>query len=176
MCDYSLEMYGSRPAREGEIYVTTRFPSGSIGFASAGDPRTAVCMQCDTKVMLTDIPLVLQTALRVGAEAETIFAQREAGLYRDGLRLADGRFVSLQDLQPGIHAYVPALLERDALEGPREDARGRRLKTTDCLGRHQPWACVSSDFRARRKSTGCFLFPKSHRLGFCWDRAAPLRS
>jgi hypothetical protein len=25
MCDYSLEMYGSRPAREGEIYVTTRF-------------------------------------------------------------------------------------------------------------------------------------------------------
>jgi len=22
----------------GEIYVTTRFPSGSIGFASAGDP------------------------------------------------------------------------------------------------------------------------------------------
>jgi hypothetical protein len=53
MCDYSLEMYGSRPAREGEIYVTTRFPSGSIGFASAGDPRTAVCMQCDTKVMLT---------------------------------------------------------------------------------------------------------------------------
>jgi hypothetical protein len=42
MCDYSLEMYGSRPAREGEIYVTTRFPSGSIGFASAGDPRTAV--------------------------------------------------------------------------------------------------------------------------------------
>ena len=107
MCDYSLEMYGSRPAREGEIYVTTRFPSGSIGFASAGDPRTAVCMQCDTKVMLTDIPPALRTALRVEAEVETTFAQREAGLYRDGLRLADGRFVSLQDLQPGIHAYVP---------------------------------------------------------------------
>src|SRR6476660_8857811 len=78
MCDYSLEMYGSRPAREGEIYVTTRFPSGSIGFASAGDPRTAVCMQCDTKVMLTDIPPALRTALRVDAEVETTFAQREA--------------------------------------------------------------------------------------------------
>ena len=116
MCDYSLEMYGSRPAREGELYVTTRFPSGSIGFASAGDPRTAVCMQCDTKVMLTNIPVALQNALRIGAEAETLFAQREAGLYRDGLRLADGRFVSLQDLQPGVHAYV-RLLERDALKG-----------------------------------------------------------
>jgi hypothetical protein len=54
--------------------------------------------------------------LRVGAEAETIFAQREVGLYRDGLRLADGRFISLQDLQPGIHVYVPALLERDGLK------------------------------------------------------------
>ena len=136
MCDYSLEMYGSRPAREGEIYVTTRFPSGSIGFASAGDPRTAVCMQCDTKVMLTDIPPALQTAFRVGAEVETTFAQREAGLYRDGLRLADGRFVSLQDLQPGIHAYVPALLERNAWKEPDEDAgdcrlRQRRIKTVD---------------------------------------------
>jgi hypothetical protein len=74
-------------------------------------------MQCDTKVMLTDIPPALQTALRVGAETETVFAQREAGLYRDGLRLADGRFVSLQDLQPGIHAYVPVLLEREGLKG-----------------------------------------------------------
>jgi hypothetical protein len=116
MCDYSLEMYGSRPAREGELYITTRFPSGSIGFASPGDPRTAVCLQCDTKVMLTDIPVALQTSLHIGAEAETIFAQRETGLYRDGLRLADGRFVSLQDLQTGIGAYVPALLERRAPE------------------------------------------------------------
>ena len=112
MCDYSLEMYGSRPAREGELYVTTRFLSGTIGFASPGDPRTAVCVQCDTKVMLTDIPVALQSAYRVGATVETTFAQRESGLYRDGLRLPDGRFVSLQDLQPGIGAYVPALLER----------------------------------------------------------------
>jgi len=37
MCDYSLEMYASRPARASEKYVTTRFPSGSIGLASPGD-------------------------------------------------------------------------------------------------------------------------------------------
>ena len=124
MCDYSLEMYGSRPAREGELYITTRFPSGSIGFASPGDPRTAVCMQCDTKVMLTDIPAAMQSSLHIGAEAETTFAQRETGLYRDGLRLADGRFVSLQDLQTGIGAYVPALLEREA---------SRRVRTPEAV-------------------------------------------
>ena len=113
MCDYSLEMYGSRPAREGELYVTTRFPSGSIGFAAPGDPRIPVCVQCDTKVVLTDIPFTMQATYGIGSEVEFMFAQRETGLYRDGLRLKDGRFVSLQDLQPGIGAYIPSLLERE---------------------------------------------------------------
>ena len=112
MCDYSLEMYGSRPAREGELYVATRFPSGSIGFAAPGAPRTPVCVQCDTTVVLTDIPPVMQRHLGIGAEVETVFAQRETGLYRDGLRLKDGRFLSLQDLPSGVGAYIPSLLER----------------------------------------------------------------
>ena len=91
MCDYSLEMYGSRPAREGEIYVTTRFPSGSIGFASAGDPRTAVCMQCDTKVMPRPIstkpaivfaePRVIEhRARRNCLDPRPMFARLAAGL------------------------------------------------------------------------------------------------
>ncbi len=112
MCDYSLEMYGSRPAREGELYVTTRFPSGSIGFAAPGAPRTPVCVQCDTTVVLTDIPSVMQKNLGIGSEVETVFAQRDSGLYRDGLRLKNGRFVSLQDLPSGVGAYIPSLLER----------------------------------------------------------------
>ena len=120
MCDYSLEMYGSRPAREGELYVTTRFPSGSIGFAAPGDPRIPVCVQCDTKVVLTDVPVAMQATYGVGAEVETIFAQRDTGLYRDGLRLANGRFVSLQDLQPGIGAYIPTLLEREGVKKARK--------------------------------------------------------
>ena len=120
MCDYSLEMYGSRPAREGEYYVTTRFPSGTIGFAATGNPTTAVCMQCDTRVMVTDIPSDLQARLNVGERAEVTFAQNDSGAYRDGLRLASGRFVSLQELRPGIHAYIPVLLEH---HGSRVTAR-----------------------------------------------------
>ncbi len=125
MCDYSLEMYGSRPAREGELYVSTRFPSGSIGFAAPGDPRIPVCVQCDTKVVLTDIPASMQRTYRIGAEVETVFAQRETGLYRDGLRLKDGRFLSLQELPPGVGAYVPSLLER------RVETRARILAPAD---------------------------------------------
>ena len=86
------DVWSRVPPVRARLYATTRFPSGSIGFASAGDPRTAVCMQCDTTVMLTDIPAALQTALRVGAEAETTFAQREAGLYRDGLQVGGWAF------------------------------------------------------------------------------------
>jgi len=124
MCDYSLEMYGSRPAREGELYVSTRFPSGSIGFAAPGEPRVPVCVQCDTRVVLTDIPASMQKTYSIGSEVETVFAQRETGLYRDGLRLKDGRFVSLQDLPPGVGAYVPSLLERGEV---KRAAKGVRL-------------------------------------------------
>lgn len=132
MCDYSLEMYGSRPAREGELYVATRFPSGSIGFAAPGAPRIPVCVQCDTTVVLTDIPAFMQKTLGIGAEVETIFAQRETGLYRDGLRLKNGRFLSLQDLPPGVGAYIPSLLER-RVEKRVETIVQRHIRTPETV-------------------------------------------
>jgi hypothetical protein len=63
-----------------------------------------------------DIPTDLQAGFAIGAEAEVTFAQADGGGYRDGLRLASGRFVSLQELRPGIRAYIPVLLENRALE------------------------------------------------------------
>jgi hypothetical protein len=67
----------------------------------------------------TDIPVAMQATYGIGAEVESNFAQRETGLYRNGLRLADGRFVSLQDLQPGVGAYISTLLERDGTKRVR---------------------------------------------------------
>ena len=52
-------------------------------------------------------------------DVDTVHGNRhgpEQPARRDGLRVADGLFVSLQDFQPGINAYVPALLERDGLK------------------------------------------------------------
>jgi hypothetical protein len=132
MCDYSLEMYGSRPAREGELYVSTRFPSGSIGFAAPGDPRVPVCVQCDTRVVLTDIPATMQKTYGVAPEVETVFAQRDTGLYRDGLRLKDGRFMSLQDLPPGVGAYIPSLLEKSVAK-PAETTARRRVRLPEVV-------------------------------------------
>ncbi len=74
MCDYSLEMYASRPARESEKYVTTRFPSGSIGLAAPGDCTTAVCVQYDTRLKLEGISMDLQNRLGIKVTEEVVFA------------------------------------------------------------------------------------------------------
>jgi hypothetical protein len=111
MCDFSLEVYGSRPAREGERYVTTRFASGTVGLAAAGDCSTPVCVQYDTRLVLEDIPRELQESLGVGPREEVTFARLEHGPFRDGVRFKNGAEVSLQRLQPGVAATVTILLE-----------------------------------------------------------------
>lgn len=108
MCDYSLEMYASRPAREEEKYVTTRFPSGSIGLAAPGDCTTAVCVQYDTHLKLENISSDLQTRLGVKPVEEVVFARLEHGAYRDGLKFANGKEVSLQLLGAGVNVALVA--------------------------------------------------------------------
>jgi hypothetical protein len=102
MCDYSLEMYASRPAREFEKYVTTRFPSGSIGLAAPSDCRTAVCIQYDTPLKLEGISNDLQMRLGVGSSESVVFEQLQYGAYRDGVKFANGKKISLQLLGSGV--------------------------------------------------------------------------
>lgn len=113
MCDYSLEVYGSRPAREGERYVTSRFPSGTMGLASPGDPKTAVCLQCDTKLTVEDIPAVLQAKYGVGEKDEAVFTRLDTGSYRDGIMFSNGRKCSFQEIPPGVTVSVKTLLENE---------------------------------------------------------------
>ncbi|MDB5643991.1 MAG: hypothetical protein JWN07_3308 [Hyphomicrobiales bacterium] len=119
MCDYSLEMYGSRPASESERYVTTRFPSGSIGLASPGDCNTAICVQYDTPLVLENIPREVQTALGIREIEDATFVRLSHGAYRDGVRFRNGRQVSLQQLSTGVGAVVTSLLETEKLVKPR---------------------------------------------------------
>ncbi len=112
MCDYSLEMYRSRPARAQERYTTYRFPSGSVGFISPGDPATAICMACDTKLQLAKVPEHLRS-MTDAEQATVTFVRLEPGPYHDGVRFANGKEVSLQMLGPGVEACLI-----DALTGP----------------------------------------------------------
>jgi hypothetical protein len=124
MCDYSLEMYASRPARESEKYVTTRFPSGSVGLAERGDCTTAVCVQYDTHLDLEGISSDLQCRLGVKPLEHVIFARLQHGAYRDGVRFANGKELSLQILGPGVGVTLaPA---RVSPETRRVDVPARR--------------------------------------------------
>src|SRR5579863_8977689 len=51
MCDYSLEVVATRPARVGDKLITTQF-SNSItrGFATVGEPNVAVCLLPGTEI------------------------------------------------------------------------------------------------------------------------------
>jgi hypothetical protein len=99
-------MYASRPARESEKYVTTRFPSGSIGLAAPGDCTTAVCVQYDTRLKLEGISPDLQSRLGVTAQESVVFARLEHGAYRDGVKFANGKEVSLQFVGAGVSVMI----------------------------------------------------------------------
>ena len=106
MCDYSLEAYRTRPAREGEHYTTHRFPSGTIGFIAPGDTVTAICLAYDTKLTLDGIPQPVQAALGVQASEPVTFTRLETSLFQDGVRFANGSEISLQRLGTGVKALV----------------------------------------------------------------------
>jgi len=108
MCDYSLEMYVSRPARESEKYVTTRFPSGSIGLTAPGDCTTAVCIMYDTRLTLENLSSEIQASLGVKPVEDVVFARMEGGPYRDGVRFSNGRELSLQRVGVGVTVSLAA--------------------------------------------------------------------
>jgi len=105
MCDYSLHQYRNRLALVGETLVIYRFPSSTLGLASAADlqaiadekanrrrPRfwlaivdffsapvgekaTAVCVPPGAQLRLRDIPEPLRRKLSVRDEEEVVFTQ-----------------------------------------------------------------------------------------------------
>jgi hypothetical protein len=106
MCDFSLELYRSRPARVGERYETHRFPSSTVGFIAPGDCSTAVCMAYDTRLRLEGIPQAVQNACGVMADEDVTFTRLEAGPCHDGVRFDNGRQVTVQRLGPAVKGYV----------------------------------------------------------------------
>jgi hypothetical protein len=122
MCDYSLEMYASRPACTSEPYVTTRFPSGTIGPAVPGDCTTAVCVEYDTALKLEGISSELQRRLGVGPSASVVFVRLPYGYgrYSDGIKFPNGRDISLQLLGSGVSVTLVQATEKPKVFYERE--------------------------------------------------------
>ncbi|MGI9408123.1 MAG: hypothetical protein ACR2O4_17230 [Hyphomicrobiaceae bacterium] len=113
MCDYSLEAYKSRPAREGETITTHRFPSGSLGFVAPENATVAVCLACDTQLHLSNLPRSIQTACDQPAKATATFVRLDTSPYRDGVQFDNGKSVTLQQLGTGVSALIVNSLTSD---------------------------------------------------------------
>jgi hypothetical protein len=139
VCDYSLYAIRQRLACEGDELVTYRFETGSIGFAGIAEVEqhvarlrpnrglfgrlidwlrlgntscmTAVCMPPGARVELdtTFVTRPQSAGLQPRCEATFDEITTESFMYRDALRLNDGRVLLLQSLPEGIRAKVLSL-------------------------------------------------------------------
>jgi hypothetical protein len=114
MCDYSLELYRSRPAVEGERYILRRFPSGTMGFTAERDCETAVCLPADAELRLEGIGEAIRQAYAVQPAEVAVMTRMDgtAFSHRDAVRFSNGREVLLQGLNAGIVASLVEVLPR----------------------------------------------------------------
>jgi hypothetical protein len=113
MCDYSLDLVASRPARVGDELVTRMFENSMTrGFAAIGEPNVAVCLLPGTEVAFEqDVSyerfFAFLPHIRLGkvARFRQINADRPR-VHHDALEFPDGETVLLTRLCEGQHATV----------------------------------------------------------------------
>ena len=117
MCDYSLELISSRPAKAGDKLVSTSFPHTSTrGFASVEDRNVAVCLLPGTELSFEEeircegVIFSWTPGHKVAKFQQVNKGKRHA--HRDALEFPDGKIVLLTQLREGQYATVlqlPAL-------------------------------------------------------------------
>lgn len=145
MCDYSLMTVPNRLAQEGEVLVTHRFHTGSLGlalpaelsrpaapavhrslwkritslFAPPQKPSVcAVCIPPGARLRLEGMPERLQRELGVGETEDVTFTQTTAAVntYRDAVRFCNRRELRLQELREGQRVTVLDLSSAEELD------------------------------------------------------------
>jgi hypothetical protein len=113
MCDYSLELLASRPAKVGDKLVSAGFPHTiTRGFVSVDDPNAVVCVLPGTELAF-EKEVRCETgrliAWRWLGHKVARFRQVNKGrsnIHHDALEFPDGKTVPLTQLCKGQHATV----------------------------------------------------------------------
>jgi hypothetical protein len=127
MCDYSLDLIASRPAKVGDQLVTTRFPEAfTRGFASVGEPDVAVCLLPGTelafdKEVRCESAFVIRRHLGHRVAMFRQVNKSKHNVHHDALEFPDGRIVLVTHLREGQHATVLQLPARQSVT--RDDAQ-----------------------------------------------------
>jgi len=118
MCDYSLHLVASRPARVGDKLISTSFPhSITRGFASVDDHNTAVCLLPGTelafdKEVRCETGLVFSWGLGHKVARFRQVNKGRSNVHRDALEFPDGKTVLLTQLCKDQRATVLQLPAR----------------------------------------------------------------
>jgi hypothetical protein len=143
MCDYSLHLIASRPAKVADRLVSTDFvKSITRGFTEVGKPNVAVCLLPGTEVAFDND---VQFGRSFGVFGKTHISHRVARfrqinmedphVHHDALEFPDGRVLLVTRLVPGQTATVlqlPAAQGSSATKEPEtEQTRESALLTED---------------------------------------------
>jgi hypothetical protein len=112
MCDYSLELVASRPAKVGDKLISTGFrDSVSRGFASLDDLNVAVCLAPGTELAFEeevkcDAGIVFSRNLSHKVASFCQINRGQRNRHHDALEFPDGKIVLLTCLCKGQKATV----------------------------------------------------------------------
>jgi hypothetical protein len=112
MCDYSLDLVASRPARVGDKLMTTSFPhTDTRGFASVDDRHMAVCLLPGTelafeKEIRCETGMLLSWRLGHTVAKFRQVNKDRSNVHHDALEFPDGKTVLLTQLCKGQLATV----------------------------------------------------------------------
>jgi hypothetical protein len=114
MCDYSLHLVASRPAKVGDKLVATDFArSITRGFSAVGEPEVAVCLLPGTEIAFEqDVQYDRAFSLFGKARVEHKVARfRQVNMddphvHHDALEFPGGQIVMVTRLMPGQCATV----------------------------------------------------------------------
>jgi hypothetical protein len=114
MCDYSLHLVASRPAKVGDKLVATDFAQSiTRGFTAIGKPEVAVCLLPGTELAFeTEVQYDRAFSLFGKAIVEQKVARfrqinmDDPHVHHDALEFPGGEMVMVTRLIPGQHATV----------------------------------------------------------------------
>ncbi len=115
MCDYSLHLVTSRPAKVADKLVTTKFAmSTTRGFAAIGEPNVAVCLRPGTEIAFASDVECYNGYFNAWGNRK--LSQRVARFHQvkrddpnthhDALEFPDGQVVMVTQLCEGQHVTV----------------------------------------------------------------------
>ena len=114
MCDYSLELVASRPARVGDKLVSTDFAcTYTRGFASVEAKEIAVCLLPGTELVFEEnvavegrFPFRPRRRIEYRVARFREINQDRAYAHHDAIEFPDGELVLLTQVSPGQRATV----------------------------------------------------------------------